>query len=231
MTAPADVNQRLEQHFQLASIDAEHRDTPLNATFTHSVARGASLRIQRWIPVHPLVTFGMIVLAIAGLVGGNVLYSTTSTATAETPTPDQLAQYAVGPDEPRLLSIGDLQMKARVSHASVRNIHDVSWDTNSAKASVDGITVLRGVSTVDGRSAVFARAYQAQIGMTVDIELGDRQIMHYTIRSISPVKLTELESSLKSPVESSPRSLYLVVNTPDGARDTALVIAASADAS
>ncbi len=122
---------------------------------------------------------------------------------AEEPVPDNaIINYQVAPELPRYLSIPDIGVFARIKHTgrddsgavdAPRNIHDVSWYTESAKpGNAIGASLLLG--HVQGWSApgVFKEIDKLQPGARFTVEKGSGETITYEVTRGQEYSLEEL---------------------------------------
>ena len=107
-----------------------------------------------------------------------------------------LADYKVAADEPRILTIPSLGMKARIRPMGVNslgaiqapiNIYDSGWYTSSSKPGGYGAMFIDGHASGATRQGLFAYIDTLKIDDTVSVERGDGQVFTYKVVHVETV--------------------------------------------
>ncbi|MGZ6004600.1 MAG: class F sortase [Candidatus Saccharimonadales bacterium] len=126
------------------------------------------------------------------------------------PSNEDLNNYSVAPDMPRLLEITKIKLKSRVRPVGVKadnslmapdNIFDVGWYNGSAKPGQAGAAVIDGHVHGPTKPGVFIDLNQLDSGDKIQIERGDHKIIHYIVvktkvYDISSIDMAAVMSSI-----------------------------------
>lgn len=144
-------------------------------------------------------------------------------------TKDDLAAYAVAPDEPRILKIDRLGLAARIrpmglnsdkSIQAPKNINDAGWYKASAKPNETGALFIDGHASGASRLGLFAYLDTLEKGDMVQLEKGDGTKMSYRVVNVATVPLKSIDmSKILAPYPGIEKGLNLMTCTGTWAED------------
>ena len=144
---------------------------------------------------------------------------------------EDLSNYKVAADEPRILSIESLNLEARVRPLGVnsdntikapKNIYDAGWYTGSAKPGQPGAMFIDGHASGATRQGLFAYLNTLKVGDTVGLEKGDGEKLTYRVVKVSTIPLTDIDmSSILAPYAGVENGLNLMTCTGRWIKDSA----------
>lgn len=115
---------------------------------------------------------------------------------------DALANYQVAADQPRILHIEALNVKARILPMGVDsdnamqapvNIYDAGWYTGSAEPGQPGAMVIDGHASGKTRQGLFAYLDTLTSSDIIKIERGDGAMLNYQVVRVDTVPLDEVD--------------------------------------
>lgn len=115
---------------------------------------------------------------------------------------DALANYTVAADAPRLLTINEIDVRARILPMEVNpdnsmqaplNIYDSGWYTGSTKPGQSGAMLIDGHASGPTREGLFAYLDTLKKGDEVTVERGDGETFSYTVRHVETVDLEDVD--------------------------------------
>lgn len=115
---------------------------------------------------------------------------------------DTIDSYKVAPDQPRIITIDSIGVRARIlpmglnpdkSVQAPTNIHDTGWYTNSVKPGQVGTALIDGHDVGATSNGVFVKLGQLKSGDTVDIEMGDGTKHTYAVKSSETKPLDQVD--------------------------------------
>lgn len=131
--------------------------------------------------------------------------------------------YVVGADQPRMLSIDKVNIRARILPMGVTaqnaiqapvNIFDSGWYTGSAKPGTPGIAFIDAHASGATREGLFAYLDTVRPGDTIRIERGDGTILKYAVRKLETQKLADINmTEVLSPQDGIEEGLTLMTCT------------------
>lgn len=116
--------------------------------------------------------------------------------------PDALAGYDVAPDEPRILTIDSIDVRARILPMGVNpdnsmqapvNIYDSGWYNRSAKPGQAGASVIDAHASGPTRQGLFAYLDTLKQGDRVSVERGDGETLNYEVMMVETVSLSAID--------------------------------------
>lgn len=116
--------------------------------------------------------------------------------------PDALAGYTVAADEPRILTINSIDVRARILPMGVNpdnsmqapiNIYDSGWYNRSAKPGQPGASVIDAHASGPTRQGLFAYLDTLKQGDRVSVERGDGEVLNYEVMAVETVPLSAID--------------------------------------
>lgn len=116
--------------------------------------------------------------------------------------PDALAGYTVAPDQPRLLMIDKINIRARVLPMGINpdnsmqapvNIFDSGWYDRSAKPGEAGASVIDAHASGPTRQGLFAYLDTLVQGDRVKVERGDGEVLEYEVIAVETTPLDSID--------------------------------------
>lgn len=140
------------------------------------------------------------------------------------PNDDAIRNYSVAPDMPKVISINNLNVKARVRQLNVKsdgsldapkNIHDAGWYSQSAKpGSPGGAAIIDGHVSGPTQKGVFYKIETLKSGDSVVVERGDGSHLEYVVKKVEVNKASDLDmTKLMLPVTTGKHGLNLITCT------------------
>lgn len=117
-------------------------------------------------------------------------------------TPDALAGYQVAADQPRLLTIDKINIRARILPMGINpdnsmqapvNIFDSGWYDRSAKPGEAGASVIDAHASGPTRQGLFAYLDTLVAGDRVKVERGDGEVLEYEVSAVETVPLDSID--------------------------------------
>ncbi len=118
------------------------------------------------------------------------------------PKANYLDAYKVAADLPRLISIPNLNLKARVLQVGIdsnnelltpKSIYDTAWYTGSAKPGQPGTAVIDGHYVGPTTNGVFSRIDQLKSGDIVTIEMGNGAKLNFRVTGTETVSVDKVD--------------------------------------
>jgi len=138
-------------------------------------------------------------------------------------TADMIRNYVVMPSMPRIVTIKDAKINARVLPMDVNpdnsvqapvNVFDAGWYTGSAKPGEPGAALIDGHSSGATRQGEFAYLDLLQVGDLVEVERGDGQKLTYEVAYKEIVALKDVDmKKLLLPYGDNAQGLNLITCT------------------
>lgn len=136
------------------------------------------------------------------------------------PHSDELSNHTAPADQPRLLSIRSINVRARVFSVGLdnqsridvpKNIHDVGWFDQSSKPGLPGATVLDGHVSSQSSHGVFHDLKKLVVGDTITVELGDHRIVNYTVVTTNVYDFDKVDmAAVLRPINTNKPGLNLI---------------------
>lgn len=138
---------------------------------------------------------------------------------------DEIAGYKVAADEPRVITINAINVRARIkpmglntdnSIQAPRNINDAGWYTGSAKPGESGALFIDGHASASGapKMGLFASLGELNTGAMITIEKGDGKQLTYRVVKVETVSLDSLNmETILKPYAGTTRGLTLMTCT------------------
>lgn len=133
---------------------------------------------------------------------------------------DNLEDYRVAPDMPRLITIPSIGVRARIIRMGVtkdnavdvpKNIFDVGWYDGSAKPGTNGAAFLDGHVSGPTQHGVFYDIKKLQPGDKLTVEKGNGEVLSYTVvKNVKYSKDNVDMTAALSPVTSGKNGLNLI---------------------
>jgi sortase (surface protein transpeptidase) len=138
----------------------------------------------------------------------------------ETEPPKDLSTYKVAADMPRLVSIPDVGVLARVKRVGVdakneikapKNVFDVGWYEGSSKPGESGVVFLDGHVSGPTKGGIFWNLKKIDIGDTITIEKGDGKKLNYKVaaKEVYDVEAVDMAKAL-SPYDKTKKGLNIM---------------------
>lgn len=117
----------------------------------------------------------------------------------------QLEAHKVAKTEPRILTIGDITLKARIQKAGLderrmftmpKNLDDVTWYDQSAEPGKGfGAVIIAGRNEGVSRNGFFSHLKKLQLQDIIKIERGDGKVIKYEVRTRDESPLTTVNKT------------------------------------
>ena len=128
--------------------------------------------------------------------------------------------YQVPADQPKIISIADLRLTARVlpmstnPDASVQapiNINDSGWFTKSAKPNSNGAVLIDGHASGPTREGLFAYIDTLRPGAKIILETGNGDKYHYEVKRTESIDLNNIDmNKVMTTVDGASQGLNLI---------------------
>lgn len=176
----------------------------------------------------PQITHLSLAAAVAGQQIANLPDGSTEATDESMVTDKQMADYHVANDEPRIIEIPSLNLKARVQHMGLNsdktiqaptNVNDAGWYSGSAKPGViDGTkaTFIDGHDIGRTGRGIFYKLKDIKKGDKITIEKGDGTKLVYRVKKTEVVALSDVDMNKAMTVVTAGKS-GLNLMTCDGA--------------
>jgi LPXTG-site transpeptidase (sortase) family protein len=139
------------------------------------------------------------------------------------PSDDDINNYKVAPDMPRVLSIEKLGVKSRIfsmgqdskgALIAPGNIHDTGWYNQSSKPGQAGAVLLDGHVHGPTQEGVFYKLKNLSVGDKIEVERGDGQKFTYEVvtSAVTPVDKTDMAKAML-PIKPGEQGLNLITCT------------------
>ncbi len=138
-------------------------------------------------------------------------------------TPNEIINYRVAPDMPRLIKIPRLNVDARIKRLGMEsngmltspiNVFDAGWYDGSSKPGENGAVLINGHVHGPTKPGVFARLNNLKQGDTVEIERGDGKKIIYQVSTTESVDQNKIDmAKVLTPIEPGKQGLNIITNS------------------
>jgi len=146
-------------------------------------------------------------------------------------TGDDLSNYHVAADAPRVLTIDSLGIAARIkpmglnsdnSIQAPKNIYDAGWYRGSAKPGQTGALFIDGHASGATRQGLFGSLDTLKVGDTVGVEKGNGEKLTYRVVHVATIPLSEIDMSvILAPYQGVKNGLNLMTCTGHWVKESA----------
>lgn len=134
-----------------------------------------------------------------------------------------LADYAVADDAPRILRIPKIELESRVRRVGVSlsgepvgtsNIFDVGWFEQNGKPNASGAVLMNGHSIGPTKNGIFANLKQLQPTDIITVELGNGTVVTYRVSKVQEYPLNQIDmSAAVQPIDPTKKGLNLMTTS------------------